>query len=388
MFNGRKKLSKHFEKIKDLASIGVANVAAMGISAIFFLYIASLIGEAGYGNLSYLFAIGNIVGNIALLGSNDVLVVYRAKNIKIQSTIFLIVVIASIVGSIATYVFIESIEVSLFILGMVIFTLTIHEVLGIKNFKMYSFYIIIQRIIGICLALILYFSIGLEGIILGYALGYLPFAIFGYKSCRNVPIDFQMITTRKKFIANSYAKALMKTFSTQLDKIIIFPLFGAALLGNYSLGFQIFALMTILPGIIYQYILPQESSGNNQSGLKKIAVISSIIVSILGYFLSPIILPQLFPKFNESIEIIRIMSIALTPYTISAMIMSKLLANEKIMKVVIGQGIILVILIGGIFVLKEEFSILGAAMSFTISNFIGAFYYFKISKISLLKNNL
>ena len=220
----KKKVKKHFEKIKDLASIGVSNIAAMGISAIFFLYIASLIGEEGYGNLSYLFAIGNIVGNIALLGSSDVLVVYRAKNVKIQSTIFLIVVITSIISSIVTYVFIESIVVSLFILGMVIFTLTIHEAIGIKNFKKYSLYIISQRILGIILALILYFYIGLEGIILGYALGYLPFAIFGYRSCKNTPIDFQMFTTRKKFIANSYAKALMKTFSAQLDKIIIFPL--------------------------------------------------------------------------------------------------------------------------------------------------------------------
>jgi O-antigen/teichoic acid export membrane protein len=368
------------KKIKDLASIGVANVLAMGISAIFFLYIASLIGEEGYGNLSYLFAIGNIVGNIALLGSTDVLVVYRAKNVKIQSTIFLIVIIASIIGSIATYVFIESIEVSLFILGMVIFTLTVHEMLGIKNFKKYSFYIITQRVLGIGLALILYFSMGLEGIILGYALGYLPFAIFGYKSCKNTPINFQMIKTRKKFIVNSYAKALMKTFGAQLDKIIIFPLFGAAFLGNYALGFQIFVLMGILPGIIYLYILPQESSGSTQPKLKKIAVISAILISILAYFLSPVILPQLFPKFNESIEIIQIMSIALTPYTISTMIIASLLANEKIMKVVIGQGIILIILVGGIFILKEEFGILGAAMSFTISNFIGAFYYFKISK--------
>ena len=183
-------------------------------------------------------------------------------------------------------------------------------------------------------------------------------------------------------------KALMKTFGAQLDKIIIFSLFGAAFLGNYALGFQIFVLMGILPGIIYLYILPQESSGSTQPKLKKIAVISAILISILAYFLSPIILPQLFPKFNESIEIIQIMSIALTPYTISTMIIASLLANEKIMKVVIGQGIILGVLVGGIFILKEEFGILGAAISFTISNFIGAFYYFKISKISLLKNGL
>ena len=376
------------KKFKDLTSIGTSAIISTGISAIFFLFIASLIGEESYGNLSFLFAIGTIVGNIALLGSSDVLVVYRAKNIKIQSTIFLIVVIASIVGSITTYFFIESIELSLYILGMVIFTLIIHDTIGIKNFRNYSFYLIAQRILGIGLAIILYFSIGFEGIILGYALGYLPFAIFGYKSCKNVPINFQMIKTRKKFIINSYAKSLMKIFATQLDKIIIFPLFGAALLGNYALGFQIFNLMGLLPGIIYLYIVPQESSGNNQPKLKKIAVILSVIISILGYFLSPIILPQLFPQFNESIEIIQIMSFAVIPHTISVMIIANLLANEKIMKVVIGQGIILVILIGGIFILKEEFGIAGAAMSFTISNLIGVLYYFKISKISLLKNGL
>ena len=376
------------KKFKDLTSIGTSAIISTGISAIFFLFIASLIGEESYGNLSFLFAIGTIVGNIALLGSSDVLVVYRAKNIKIQSTIFLIVVIASIVGSITTYFFIESIELSLYILGMVIFTLIIHDTIGIKNFRNYSFYLIAQRILGIGLAIILYFSIGFEGIILGYALGYLPFAIFGYKSCKNVPINFQMIKTRKKFIINSYAKSLMKIFVTQLDKIIIFPLFGAALLGNYALGFQIFNLMVLLPGIIYLYIVPQESSGNNQPKLKKIAVILSVIISILGYFLSPIILPQLFPQFNESIEIIQIMSFAVIPHTISVMIIANLLANEKIMKVVIGQGIILVILIGGIFILKEEFGIAGAAMSFTISNLIGVLYYFKISKISLLKNGL
>jgi len=370
------------KKFKDLTSIGTAGIVSTCISAIFFLFIASLIGEESYGNLSFLFAIGAIVGNIALLGSSDVLVVYRAKNIKIQSTIFLIVVIASIVGSITTYFFIESIELSLYILGMVIFTLIIHDTIGIKNFRNYSFYLITQRILGIGLAIILYFSIGFEGIILGYALGYLPFAIFGYKSCKNIPINFQMIKTQKKFIINSYAKSLMKIFATQLDKIIILPLFGAALLGNYALGFQIFSLMGLLPGIIYLYIVPHESSGNNQPKLKKIAVILSVIISILGYFLSPIILPQLFPQFNDSIGIIQIMSIAVIPHTISVMIIASLLANEKIMKVVIGQGIILVILIGGIFILKEEFGIVGAAMSFTISNFIGAFYYFKISKNS------
>jgi O-antigen/teichoic acid export membrane protein len=377
----------NFEKIKDLASIGGAQIIAAGISGIFFLYIASLLGDEDYGHVSYLFASANMIGTIALLGSKDVLIVFRAKDVKIQSTIFLIVVLASIICAIGSYFFIESTIVSIYIIGIVIFSLTISETLGVKNFKRYSLFVILQRVLGISLAVGFYFVIGLEGIILGYAIGYIPFGILGFVSCKNTPINFQMIKTRKKFMINSYAKSLMKTFVGQLDKIVIFPLFGAALLGNYSLGFQIFVLAGLLPGIIYHYTLPQESSGKSQTKLKKITVILTIFTSILTYFLAPTVLIQLFPRFEESVEIIQIMSFGITPFAISMMITSRLLANEKVLSVVIGQGIILIALISGIFILKDSFGIFGAAISFSISNFIGAIYYCIISKTSLLKNN-
>ena len=196
-----------------------------------------------------------------------------------------------------------------------------------------------------------------------------------------------MINTRKKFMINSFAKSLMKAFAGQLDKIVIFPLFGATLLGNYSLGFQIFVLVGLLPGIVYHYTLPQESSGKNQTKLKKITIILTIFASILTYFLAPTVLIQLFPRFEESVEIIQIMSFGLTPFAISMMITSRLLANEKVLSVVIGQSIILIALISGIFILKDSFGIFGAAISLSVSNFIGAIYYIIISKTSLLKNN-
>lgn len=377
----------NFEKIKDLASIGSAQSIGAGISGIFFLYIASLLGEEGYGHVSYLFATANMLGTIALLGSRDVLVVYRAKNVKIQSTIFLIVIISSIIVAIGSYFFIESTIVSIYIIGMVIFTLTINETLGNKNFQRYSLFLILQKVLGISLAVGLYFVIGLEGIILGYAIAYIPFGILGFFSCKNIPIDFQMIKTRKKFMINSYIKSLTKAFAGQLDKIVIFPLFGASLLGNYSLGFQIFVLVGLLPGIIYQYSLPQESSGKSQTKLKIVTVILTIFASILTYFLAPTVLIQLFPRFEESVEIIQIMSFGLTPFAISMMITSRLLANEKVLSVVIGQGIILIVLISGIFILKDSFGIFGAAISLSVSNFIGAIYYLIISRASLIKKN-
>ena len=82
-----------FLKFKDLTSVGTANIAAMGISSIFWLYMAALIGEEGYGNIGYLLATAGIVGSISMLGASDTLTVFRAKDVKLQSGIFLIVII-------------------------------------------------------------------------------------------------------------------------------------------------------------------------------------------------------------------------------------------------------------------------------------------------------
>jgi len=81
------------------------------------------------------------------------------------------------------------------------------------------------------------------------------------------------------------------------------------------------------------------------------------------------------------------MSFGLTPFAISMMITSRLLANEKVLSVVVGQGIILIVLISGIFILKDSFGIFGAAISLSVSNFIGAIYYLIISRTSLIKKN-
>ena len=375
-----KDIKNSLGKLKDLTSIGIANLSAMAISSIFWLYMASLIGEEGYGNISYLLATGHIVGNIALLGSSDTLVVFRAKDIKIQSTLFLCVIVAAVIASLVTYLFIESTAISIFILGIVVFSLILYETLGSRNYKKYSYFIVSQRILTVFLALTLYFVIGVEGIVLGYALAYLPYVFFSYRTFKDVPIDFQIVRTRLRFIVTSYGKSLMTTFGSYLDKLIIFPLFGAALLGNYALGYQIFALAAILPGIVFQYVLPQESSGKSHAKLKKLTVISSVIITIITFFLVPRILPFLFPDFEESVDIIQIMSLALVPSAISIMIISNLLANEKIQKVVIGYVVGLIILIGGIFVLKENFGIIGAAIAFVMSSIIAAVYYYIISK--------
>ena len=43
----------------------------------------------------------------------------------------------------------------------------------------------------------------------------------------------------------------------QIDKIIIAPLLGFTMLGNYSLGAQVIGMMLIFSRIVYKYILKQ-----------------------------------------------------------------------------------------------------------------------------------
>jgi O-antigen/teichoic acid export membrane protein len=376
MANNGNILKEFFKRFKDLTSIGVANICAMLISSLFWLYMATLIGEEGYGNIGYLLATAGVVGSVSMLGAADTLVVFRAKDIKLQSTIFLIVIIVAIIASLITFLLIESKEISIYILGYVIFSLILYESLGSKQYKRYSMYFISQRILSVGLAISFYFLMGLEGIILGYALSFFPFSIYMFKIFKNTPIKFELVKSRSNFIVNSYARSLMQAFSGSLDKVIILPLFGAALLGNYYLGFQIFNILAILPGIVFQYILPQESSGSSHAKLKKITIAVSGIFSIIAIVSAPIILPIFFPDFTEAIIIVQIMSLALIPSTIGLMYVSKLLGNEKIKIVIIGQIIGLVVTISGIYGLGEIYGIMGAAMAYTIGTLVGGVYYF------------
>ena len=63
----------------------------------------------------------------------------------------------------------------------------------------------------------------------------------------------------REFIFSNYFIMLTNIVTTQLDKIIIVPILGLTVLGNYSLALQIITIMTILPSVIFKYILPKSS---------------------------------------------------------------------------------------------------------------------------------
>jgi|SaaInlStandDraft_2_1057019.scaffolds.fasta_scaffold09196_3 O-antigen/teichoic acid export membrane protein len=373
-------MKEFLKKFKDLGIVGIGNITASLISGIFWFYFASLLGAEQYGEVSYYISIAVIASTLSFLGLGNAIIVYTAKGEKIQPPIFLVGIISSIITLIAVFLIFSQIGMSLYIVGYVIFSLATSEILGKKQYKNYSSYLVTQKILMVGFSLFFYYYMGLEGVILGIALSFFPYIKRIYSSMKNDKIDFSLVRPRIGFIINSYALDLSRTFSGYTDKLIVAPLFGFAILGNYQLGIQVLAVLTILPGIVYQYILPRDSSGDSNKKLKKLTITISIILAGLGFILAPIVLPILFPKFIESIEVIQIVSISVIPSTINLMYISKFLGNELSKIVLIGSGIFLSVQIVSIFLLGELFGVNGVAAALVLGSSAEAIFLISVNK--------
>ena len=105
-------------KFRDLSVYSIGTLVTNGIGGIFWLYMASLLGTEGYGEISYLISIAIMAGTISIAGMSNILIVYGAKNIKIQSTVFLIGLISSgITALVVFFVVNNDITISLYIIG-------------------------------------------------------------------------------------------------------------------------------------------------------------------------------------------------------------------------------------------------------------------------------
>jgi len=367
-------------RFRDLTSLGIASAVTSAIGGVFWFFMASSLGTEKYGEVSYLISIGVITSTISLSGSANTLIVYLAKGEKIQSTVFFISITASLISAVVLFLFVNNVEISIYVIGSVIFTLATSDLLGRKLYAEYAKYMITQKILLVGLALSMYYVIGFQGIILGIALSFFPYSFLLYKEFKKANIDFSIIRKRSGFMVNSYVLDLTNAFNGSLDKILIAPIVGFALLGNYQLGIQFMAVLSIIPGIIYNYTLPHDSSGNPNVFLKKLTIIGSVVLAVLSVVLAPVVLPTLFPTYNESVQIIQIMSVSIIPATIVSMLVSKFLGSGNSKIVLIGSGVYLGSQIPTILLLGMMFGVNGAASSIVIANCVQAIYFILINR--------
>jgi len=353
---------------KDLTSIGIANLFGSGISAIFWFSLASLINPEEYGQIHYFLAIAGMAQLLSLISTTNALQVYVAKNIKIHSTLFFISIIAGIVSSLVVFLFFSRTDTSLLVLGYIIFELSNGFLLGKKLFSNYAKFFLTQKILTVIFGLGLYFTFGVDGIIFGLVLSYVPYIWILVNEFRNTRIDFSLLKPRKGFLINNYGINISGAVGGQMDKLIIAPILGLELLGNYSLAMQFLVILLLLPTTVFKYLLTQDSSGKNTKNLKKNTIFASVGLATFGIVILPMIIPILFPNYIDTVIAIQIISVAIIPGTIGIFYDSKLLSIEKSKFLVIGKGIGLFTMISGFVILGPIYGIIGLAVTLVVSS--------------------
>ena len=166
---------KNISELKNLGILGFSTIIGNAISVIFWLYLANILGPEKYGEINYLITVAYFTATISFVSGRYVMIVYTAKEVKIQSTLYFISIISSFTAAVILFFLFNNIGMSFIVVGSALFVLTTAELLGRKLFKKYAKYFIIQKILFVSFSISLYYLIGDQGIILGIGLSFIPF---------------------------------------------------------------------------------------------------------------------------------------------------------------------------------------------------------------------
>ena len=358
-----------FFQIKQIISVGYGDLFGTIISGIFWFVIAKMMSPENFGELNYFVSIATISGLFSTFSTLNTTTVFSAKKIPITSTLLLISIISGFLFSLILFIIYNRLDIGFLALGYTINFIISGYLLGQKKFKKYSNLILIQKCLVLFLGLTFYLLLGDKAIIFSLAATYIPFIGMSYLIFKNEKINFKLIKKKFSFITENYISQLIGGLSGQVDKLVIFPIFGTPILGNYSLSLIIIGLLMILPNMIFRYVLPHDASNEKLKNEKLFLIIISIILSIISAILLPKILPIFFPQFTTIVEIIPIISLSMIPQAISSIFESRLLSLEKSRSILFTNIFVLISFIITIILLGSLFGLMGIAYSllFTVS---------------------
>ena len=355
------------KKLKELSLIGSADIIGNAITAFFWLFLSSQIPPDQYGEIFYFIGIVATASAFVLFGNQNTLIVYVSKKIKIESTLYFISLMLGIIASFIIMILFYRIDAVFLLFGYIINTLSIGQLLGSKSFSSYSKHMLLQKGLTLSLGLLFFFLFGSEGILYALAISYVFFILIIFRKFRETKIDFSLLKERSTFVLNNYVIDILTKINAHLNKFIIVPLLGFAILGNFSLSLQIVNVGMIFTMIIFKYTVSHDAQGEGNEKLKKLAIIISIIIALFGTFIAPYIIPIFFPQYTEAIDAIKIISFSLIPMTITSMYSSKLLGQEKNIRIVISKIISIITFVVAILVLGPSYGIVGLAISYLLA---------------------
>jgi O-antigen/teichoic acid export membrane protein len=375
-----------FGKLREISSIGSADIIGAGLTSIFWFIIASQTSPDKFGELFYFIGIAGTAAAFVLIGAQSTITVYSSKNIKIESTLYFLSLLLAVAASFVMMIIFYRSDIIFLLFGYVINTLAMGELLGKKCFISYSKHTLIQKALTLGLGLLFFLIFGMGGIIFALAISYIFFTIVIYNTFRQTKIDFNLLKTRIRFIVNNYIIEILTKLNAHLNKLIIVPLLGFSVLGNFSLAIQLVTVGLTFTMIVFKYTIPYDAQGKENKQLKKITLLVSIAISFLGMMIAPIIIPAFFPEYREVIDVIRIISFSIIPLTITKLFTSKLLGQENSRRILLSKIASLITFISAIVVLGPPYGIIGISIGYLLSTIIESICL--IPQISVKNKNI
>tara|TARA_Y100000996_G_scaffold152390_1_gene117360 strand:+ start:2916 stop:4100 length:1185 start_codon:yes stop_codon:yes gene_type:complete len=367
-------LKNKFLRSKDLGTLGFSDLLARGITTILWFYLASIMDAEAYGEIHFMMSVAAMGSVLSLFATPTAITVYASKNLKLESTLYLISLIVGFVSSIIIILLLSRLDVGLLVFGFIINDLTIAYLVGKKQYSKYAKFLLIQKISAVILCILLYFAIGNVGVIYGLFISYLPFLVLIYRGFKDTKINFSELKFRKNFLINNYMISLASVFRDQFDKLLIGSLLGFSLLGNFAIAVQIYAVFMIIPNIVVRYLLPDDARNIPNSKLKQLTMLTAGLISLSGIFIAPYVVSIILPQYTDSTLFIQIMSIGVIPATLGLILSSKLLGSEKSKHVLIGRWISAITMITGILILGTFYGAIGLPISFVLASTLFATY--------------
>ena len=356
--------------LKNFGPVVTGDIASSILGGFFWLFLATLLTVENYGEIQYLISIASMAVGIFLIANSNNIIVYEIKKRNLTSTLFLISLILGGIGFIILFFMYSRFDIIFLTVGLMIGEMMIGYIIGKKLFIKYAFYTILQKALMVILGISFYHYFGFDGLIYGIAFSYIPLSIIIYQGLKDSKIDFLLVRNNYKFVLNNYLIKIISFARKHLDKIIIAPILGFEILGEFALAFQIYMIMVLFSNISFKFLLLKDAGGFESKKIQSLILLTSVIITILGITLSSTLIEIFFPNFIEIIDIIPILSLAVIPYAVGMIFTSKFLGGENSKFPLIGTIIHVASYLLLVIVLGLTFGLIGLSVSFLISTII------------------
>ena len=363
--------------------VTIGNFFSTFFGALLWFFLATQMSASTYGGLNYYISIAAVFTAIGIMGFDSTLTTFIAKGVsKMRIESATVVLIAGIILSIVLFIIFNSFSLVLAFLGVLFFSMSTADLLGLHRYKEFMYLLIIERTISLISVPLLFWLGGIDGALYGYAISYLPLCYRFFNSLRKVDLSISSIIKIKSFFIHSYGLGLSKTFAYSSDKLLIMPIFGLELLGYYQFGIQMLTTLSIIPLILYNYLLPQYSGGKNKNlpELELYGIAISVVFTILMVIAMPLIIGKLFPTFHQAIVPTQLVLFAGIPLTVTAIYNSFFMAREKSVYVIAGATIFLASQFSLLLILGSIFGLLGLSAATFLASTIQSVFLFLMKR--------